>query len=307
MTRKPHDNFAKQYLKGLLEPLGAAETSRDIFEEMQQVDIWFAPNTETEATRQTLGLLGQIVAHPCLLEPFRNPAPIVEIRACLSKLFALQAEEQRRAKREGKKLVEAHLPKLWLLVPSTSQSVLQGFGAESRQTWTTGVYWLPEHLHTALVVIHQLPVTPETLWLRLLGRDRVQAQAMTELLNLPPTHPLRNGVLEYLTKLQVNLRSRQNLSGEQKELAMNLDVVYEKWRQQTLQEGRQEGRQEALREEIEDLLEVRFGELDSELSRIASTLMKLPTRDRARLLLQLPSLSREELIAQFQNGGNQHA
>lgn len=43
MTRKPHDNFAKQYLKGLLAPLGAAETIRDIFEEMQQVDVWFAP------------------------------------------------------------------------------------------------------------------------------------------------------------------------------------------------------------------------------------------------------------------------
>jgi hypothetical protein len=297
MTRKPHDNFAKQYLKGLLAPLGAAETSRDIFEEMQQVDVWFAPNAATEATRQALGLLGEIVANPCLLEPFRNPAPVPEIRACLSKLFALQAEERRRAKREGQKLSEAQLPKLWLLVPSASQAVLQGFGAEPRQTWTAGVYFLPEHLHTALVVIHQLSVTPETLWLRLLGRDRVQAQAMTELLNLPLDHPLRNGVLEYLTKLQVNLQSRQNLNREQRELAMNLDIVYEQWRQQT----RQEARQEALHEEITDLLQARFGELDSALSTVVEAVLQLPKRDRTRLLLQLHSLSREELLAQFES------
>ncbi len=303
MTRKPHDSFAKQYLKGLLQPLGAAETSRDVFGEMQQVDVWFAPGSANESTRQALGVLGQMVANPCLLKPFRNQAPSLEICACLSKLFVLQAEEHRRAKREKQKQLEAQLPKLWILVPTASESVLHGFGAEPLPEWAPGIYFLPAHFHAALVVIHQLPVVPETLWLRLLGRDRVQVQAMTELLNLPPNHPLRNPVLEHLTKLQVTLRSRQNLNREQKELAMNLDVVYEQWRQQTLQQGRQEGkqegRQEALREEIVDLLELRFGALDAELSTVVERLLQLPKRDRSRLLLQLPNLSHEELIAQF--------
>ena len=133
--------------------------------------------------------------------------------------------------------------------------------------------------------------------LQFLRHMPVQIQAMTELLSLPSNHPLRNPVLEYLTKLQVTLRSRQNLNREQKELAMNLDVVYEQWRRQTLQEGRQEGRQEALREEIVDLLEVRFGALDAELSTVVERLLQLPKRDRSQLLLQLPSLSREELVA----------
>ena len=103
---------------------------------------------------------------------------------------------------------------------------------------------------------------------------------------------------------EINLQTRQNLNREEQELVMNLDVVYEQWRQQTLQEGRQEGRregkQEALREEIADLLEVRFGELDSDLAETAAKIVQLPKRDRTRLLLQLPSLSREELIAQFE-------
>jgi hypothetical protein len=40
-------------------------------------------------------------------------------------------------------------------------------------------------LRTAIVVIHQLPETSETLWLRLLGRGSVQEQALIELQALP--------------------------------------------------------------------------------------------------------------------------
>jgi len=135
MTRKPHDNFAKQYLKGLLAPLGAAETSRDVFGETQQVDVWFAPSAADQEMMIALGLLGQMVAQPCLLEPFRNPAAIWEVRACLSKLLALQAEEQRQAKREKRKISEAQLPKLWILVPTASSEILQGFGGQLRAGW----------------------------------------------------------------------------------------------------------------------------------------------------------------------------
>lgn len=67
-----------------------------------------------------------------------------------------------------------------------------------------------------------------------------------------------------------------------------------------LQECRQEGKQEALQEEIADLLEVRFGELNAALTAISVKIVQLTKRDRTRLLLQLPSLSREELIAQFE-------
>jgi hypothetical protein len=41
--------------------------------------------------------------------------------------------------------------------------------------WLSGVHFLPDALRTAIVAIHQLPQTPETLWLRLLGRGSVQS------------------------------------------------------------------------------------------------------------------------------------
>jgi predicted transposase YdaD len=51
-----------------------------------------------------------------------------------------------------------------------------------------------------------------------------------------------------LAVLRINLNVVQNLNKDERALAMNLSPVYEKWRQETLQEGRQEGLQEGLQE-----------------------------------------------------------
>lgn len=65
---------------------------------------------------------------------------------------------------------------------------------------------------------------------------------------------------------------------------------------ETLEAGRQEGRQEAQREIIENLLRVRFGELDENLSRIVEVLLDMPSAEFMPLLLQS---SREELLDRF--------
>lgn len=41
MTRQQHDQFAKQYLEDLLSPLGTVEVSREVTDEVRQVDIFF--------------------------------------------------------------------------------------------------------------------------------------------------------------------------------------------------------------------------------------------------------------------------
>ncbi|WP_448571047.1 hypothetical protein, partial [Trichothermofontia sp.] len=69
MTRKPHDQFAKQYLKGLLTPFSAeSEISLEIpLGEPQQVDLWFKPNPQLATHQHLLGLLGQMLTTPALL------------------------------------------------------------------------------------------------------------------------------------------------------------------------------------------------------------------------------------------------
>jgi len=163
---------------------------------------------------------------------------------------------------------------------------------------------MPEFERTALVAIDQLPVNPNTLWLRVLGRGATQEQAVNELLELPPGNPFRRNLLEVLANWRINVEVRQNIDEDDRELIMNLSPAYLRWREEAVQEGRQEGlqegRQEERREMIENLLQVRFGDIDEELSSVIEPLLQLPTQELTPLLL---TLSREELLQRFGTQG----
>jgi predicted transposase YdaD len=155
------------------------------------------------------------------------------------------------------------------LSPTVSKRILEGFSAVVLQSWPKGFYFLPTDLRTAVIALHQLPLTEETLWLRLMARGKIQRQAIAELLALPANHPMRQNTIEQLAVLRIDLNVVQNLSKDERALAMNLSPVYEKWRQETLQEGRQEGelkgrqegRQEGERSLVLRLLSRRIGNL----------------------------------------------
>lgn len=308
MTRQPHDQFAKQYLEELLSPLGTVEISREVPGEARQIDLWFAPAPQPATDPQTLGLLGQIASTPCQIEPFRNQPSKTEIRNCLLKLFSLHGQMQRQARREDEPLSETELPRLWILTSSASTALLDSFGAkiDPNHHWPQGVYFTPEGYKTSLIAINQLPETTETLWLRLLGKGATQAQAINELIALPSANPLRLNVLELLSVWRINIENKETLTEDEQELIMQLSPAYLQWREDTLREGRQEGRQEGVRAErrttIENLLKLRFGTVDAELSSIIESMLEIPTEELLQFLLQS---SRQELLARF-GGGQQN-
>jgi hypothetical protein len=122
----------------------------------------------------------------------------------------MTGELSRQAKRYKTGIKEAELPFLWILTPTCSARILESFAATLDElNWERGVYLLPNSQRAALVVIHQLSVTRQTLWLRVLGKGSTQKQAIAELMALPPTHPLRSDLLEILAnwrkKLEWNL------------------------------------------------------------------------------------------------------
>lgn len=296
MTRFPHDQFAKDYLKELLAPLGEVETSRDVAGEVQEIDVWFAPSHQPIEYAQILGLLGRFADKPAIFEPFRNAVTPTEVRSCINKLFDVYAGLERQARRDNTRIVEADLPRLWILTPTASESLLQGFGARlDEDNWGAGVYFLADYLRTAIVVIHQLPRTQETLWLRILGKGRVQQQAIDELQALPSEHPLRFAVLELLRSLRTILEVSQDLEPEDRNLIMRLSPLYE----QRLAEATEQGLQQGQRQVVENLLRAKFGALDEQISAIIEPLLALPPEEFSRLLLQLSNLSREELLARF--------
>ena len=114
--------------------------------------------------------------------------------------------------------------------------------------------------------------------------------------------------------LSARQEKEHDIDQDDQELIMKLSEMYqqqlaeikkqerEEGEQQGLQKGRQEGRQEGLARErramIESILQVRFGELDSELATIIDQVIAMTREEFTPLLLQL---SREELLARFTN------
>lgn len=301
MTRQVHDQLAKEYLEELLKPLGKVETSKDVKSEVQEIDVWFIPTTTS--TNSELGLLGKMAVTSCLFEPYRNAPNEVEIRTCLLKLYSIQGDLLREAKREKRSISEQELPLLWILTPTCSERILAGFGAQTKEKWETGVYFLPKYQKTAIVAINQLPIIEDTLWLRVMGRGKTQTEAITQVVKLSENNHKWERLVEIFASWRKNLELNSNVSDEERELIMSLSPAYlkqrEEWKQEGIEEGRQQGQKDGQRLMIESLLAVRFGNLDEELSAIVSPLMELSLTERTQLLLNLSNLSREELLARF--------
>ncbi|MDB9314412.1 hypothetical protein PN462_14970 [Spirulina sp. CS-785/01] len=311
MTRFIHDQFAKDYLEELLKAFGEVQAPKRVPAEVREIDVWFNPSPTTSEDVTVLGLLGEVAQTTAIIEPYRNPATVDELRDCLLKLLVVIGEVQREAKRNKRQLSDHELPQLWVLTPTASSNLLSKFNPIEGEI--SGIYRLGEALRTTVVVIHQLPRTPETLWLRLLGRGRVKSQAIDDLEALPVNHPYRENTLELLVSLQRNLSITEDVDEEDREFIMRLAPIFnqekEEAKQEGLQEGRQEGRQEGLqeglqegrRQMLENLLLARFGELDEELEGVIPLLCTVTPQTLATLALSLPNLSREEFLQQVQD------
>ncbi|MEH1969043.1 DUF4351 domain-containing protein [Nostoc sp.] len=261
MTRFIHDKFAKDYLEELLKDYGEVKASEKVSGEIKEIDVLFTPAKQQSSNIQILGLLGRFAQQPAIIEPYRNPASTDEICDCILKLLEIKALLRREAKTNKIKLQDSGIPKLWVFTPTISETRLSSFGTMQKAGWLSGVHFLPDALRTAIIAIHQLPQTQETLWLRLLGRGSVQSQAIIELQALPLDHPYQKATLELVYNLRENLRVNQELEADDRELIMRLEPLYQRDREQAIQEGNKQGEQRL----VLRLLNRRIGEIDTSL------------------------------------------
>ncbi len=166
-----------------------------------------------------------------------------------------QEERQRRAKLE-----EDELPSLWILASTLSKPVLQASGAIHLDPDLAGIYTL-SLFKLKLVAINQLPQTEETLWIRVLGRDRVQEQAIAEIQTLPPEDPRRQQTLKLLVAYKVII-DLEGLGHEPEGIMMKLTQIYQEWEQKTEQRGEQRGKSEGEQNIILAQLEAQLGLLN---------------------------------------------
>jgi hypothetical protein len=292
MTKNPFDQFSKQLFEAFLAPLGEVRINYEVPGEPRFIDILFAPFPQPHTNPEELGLLSRIASVPCLLEPYRNQPNLPEIRSCLQKLFFVQSNFQREANREDQRLDEEQLPRQWIITPTVSDRILNNFGGNLRSDWLDGIYFFVEGLKTAIIAVNSLPPTPETLLFRILGRGKVQRQALSEILALPRDDNRRSTTLRLLSTWKITIEITQEVDNEDEELIMIVSQAYQEWEQETKRQGIEQGQSIS----IENLLKARFGE-DQQLAQIIPLVLILPIEEYTPLLLQL---SREELLARFQ-------
>ncbi|MEO1134358.1 MAG: flagellar assembly protein H [Cyanobacteria bacterium J06639_1] len=270
MSQNPYDQLSKQLLEELLSPLGRVDISREVLGESRFVDVWFDPDPISSNTSTSdLGLLGRIAATPCLIEPFRNALSSADLDSCLLKLFAVIADWRRQRNRNpDPQIASAVEPRLWILTPTASRPFLAKLGARPIPNWPEGAYLSVPAMRASIIAIHQLPHTPETVWLRLLGKGKVQRQAIEELVALPRTTPWRASALRMLASWRITIEVQGNAASEDRELAMALSQAFielekeieQRGERRGEQRGREDGKRETLREVIENMARMNFDE-----------------------------------------------
>jgi hypothetical protein len=119
---------------------------------------------------------------------------------------------------------------------------IEGLRLHRLESWPPGIYEGPPLLWTRLVVVSELPVTPDTLLLRLLGAGQVLKQAIAEIKALRTEDPARSLSLPLLVRLRLEIPTdpAQRTDDDQEFLMQTQDIV-ETWRQEAIQEGVKHG------------------------------------------------------------------
>ena len=218
-------------------------------------------------------------------------------------IYHLEAEIQRDAKRDEDKISDLELPRLWIITTSCSDNVLNEIPVYRDEAWPDGIYFSGKILLARIVAIDRLPRTKETLWLRILGKGLTQKQAVDEVMALPKENSKRSVILKLLYTWKISMEVNNEIEFEERELIMNLSQAYLDWEQATVERGKEIGKEigksQERRQLLESLLLARFGQVDSVLDTIVEPILNLPMTEYTSLLLQLPSLSREDLLVRF--------
>jgi len=289
--KNPHDSFAKNYLEELLSPLGKVTASREIKDEPNQFDVLFIPYSSPSPLPAPIGLLSALAGETAIIEVYRNQPNDKKVRNCLKKLYMYFSELNRKAGKDDDDETDdpSGLGKLWIVTTTASQNLLNGFGATlDSEINCPGVYSLHESLKASIIAVNQLPVTSDTLWLRVLGKGEVQKRAVGEFLALPDTHPYRNNTLRMLANLRIVVLKQTDLNEEDREDVMQLSTAYLEWEQKTLQQGEQKL--------VIQLLNHRIGEIEPSL---IERIRQLPTEQLEQLAVALLDFSTVDDLQQW--------
>ena len=249
-----YDQFHKSLSGRFLDQFGQTTPEQEIPHAPQYADLVFEPDERVvEAPRH--GWMGRIAAEgPCVLEFFSHAVRVDEVDSCIYKRDGLYQLRLQRARNDGRP--RPVLPHLWITTSGQPRDVLRTREAERLDGWPPGFWALRRGYGLHVVVLPELPAVPDTLMLRLLGRDAILRQALTEVARLERNHPLQRLLGPLVVAFQPHIAQDLDLT---REMDMHVyeqwQAIYNQWERETTDRGRREGEARTLLQ----LLARRFG------------------------------------------------
>jgi hypothetical protein len=231
VTRTPFDRFGKQLVRDALEGRCSVETDAEVPADTRRIDLWVTPREASARLPDHLGLLGRITSGSVTLEFFHNTPSGDELHVCLIKHGEFRHFLSRRK-------TLPPVPIQWVISSGRPDAGINGLGFRPMTGWPCGIYESPPLQCTRLVVVNELPVTRDTLLVRLLGAGSVLKQAIAELQALPVEAPERRLALPVLLRLHLTVPTdpAQQTSDDQ-EFLMNTQDIVETWRREAIEQG----------------------------------------------------------------------
>ena len=277
--RTRFDQFGKQMVRTALETRGPVETDAEVAADTRRIDLWFMPNPARGSEPDHLGVLGRIADGPSTFEFFHNTPSGEDLAACLIKHGEFRHVLSLRK-------TPPSVPTQWVISSGRPDGGIDGLWLRPVAGSPGGIYEGPPLLWTRLVVVNELPVTRDTLLVRLLGAGAVLKQAIAELKELHAEAPERTLALPILLRLRLTVPSDPaKQTTDDQEFLMDTQDIVETWRREAVQEGVKQGVEQGIRQGVEqgikqglvEVYEARFGAMSEDLRAVVDDTDDEPT------------------------------
>ena len=248
VVQKPFDQFAKRLFTAAWEGTGVVQTDAEVLVDAQFIDLWFEPDPTRDAERATRGLVGAMGREVCGLEVFRKTPDLQEVFECLRKQFTQHHNRVLAAKRNEQPVPEQAV--MWVVSSGRPKAGMAFARMRRMKGWPRGFYEGGPGFLFRIIVVRALPVTRETLVLRLLGTGKTRQAALQEFNALPEDAWEREVATPALVDLRMLLAAdtvTYTEGSDEQEFLMTTQSLYEQWSTKLRQEGRQEGLDDGLK------------------------------------------------------------
>jgi Domain of unknown function (DUF4351) len=264
--KDPHDNFIKQLLPAVLQKLFDSQTSVPVqLPEKLVIDVLCKaiPQDKLIEVEPLLGLLGRLMAiHPTIIvEHYSGYLDLEDINSCVLRSFMYWEMQKSQVSSSDKIRVtkdsalnqtplHPDQPFTWILAARCGSNSLRRWTASPALEFGDGVYWLGSPgLSMGVVEIESLPVSFDTVLLRMMGKATTAREAFEAVFRLDPGLDLRNDIIDVAIKHCIYLQQCESdlLTKEASDFMVyiqDVEQAYESWVMARRAEGRLEGRLE---------------------------------------------------------------